>query len=377
MDDSLLLHLSQWGLLASGPPRDVWSRLSAYESSDLVRGLLNERHHRFPSSGKSLEVAAHMAQGRQYFEAAAGAAELTRPLLLYYGVLSLSRAIILCADVQRREATLSEAHGLSCHGWGGELAGGPSKLPDVKIAVTSGTFTELAVATKNIERSLVFSHHRLRSSLVQEGTSQFGAAKDPVRISLREVLSRIPDLTDMFQVTFSTLSACHPAYVELYNDLQASYYVLPTKVGLPSTANLRQAFQLHPQISIDPSDHYHTVGHVRGLYFYINRETSPPEWPGSVLHVKNDGRTIPYLVEPLTGGINLSSLSLLFLVSFAMGMLVRYHPSQWAMLAGQGRGNAMLPLLSAAARLIEHHFPELVLEEVEQTHPGASTYQRT
>lgn len=114
MDDSLLVHLSEYRLLNPLPTRDPWNRLSLYESGDLARSLLRERHHRRPNESRSKEIAAHITQGRLYFEAAEQAATLIRPLLLYYGVLALSRAVVLFSDGSRREAALSEGHGLEC-----------------------------------------------------------------------------------------------------------------------------------------------------------------------------------------------------------------------------------------------------------------------
>lgn len=135
MDDSLLLHLSEHGLVTQGPRSAPWSRLSVYESSELVHRLLRERHQRVPSKSKSVEVATQVAQGRQFFEAAADAAPLAKPLLLYYGVLALSRAIILCAESGRREAQLSKSHGLtfSDENWRNKLTGGSTQLPKTEM----------------------------------------------------------------------------------------------------------------------------------------------------------------------------------------------------------------------------------------------------
>lgn len=84
-----------------GSPRSAgspWERLSLYESRDMVTQLYHRRHGRQTNDAKARAIASHMIQGRQYFESAQGAGELVRPLLLYYGVVALSRALILFLD---------------------------------------------------------------------------------------------------------------------------------------------------------------------------------------------------------------------------------------------------------------------------------------
>jgi hypothetical protein len=106
----------------------------------------------------------------------------------------------------------------------------------------------------------------------------------------------------------------------------------------------------------------------------INENTSPREARELVIHVKNDCRAIPYIVEPLQEDIQLSSLSLLYTVAFSMGMLVRYHPSRWADVSKYGSHDSVFPILSAASDLIQQKYPLLVLQEIEQNHPGSISY---
>jgi hypothetical protein len=90
---------------------DHWSRLSLYESTDLVRELFKQRHGRELGTEKSREIVSAVAQGREYFSAAAESGLLVRPLLQYYGALSLSRALILLLNSTFRESSLPQGHG--------------------------------------------------------------------------------------------------------------------------------------------------------------------------------------------------------------------------------------------------------------------------
>lgn len=375
VDDNLLIHLSQYELLKSLPARDPWTRLSVYESGDLARTLLYERHRRRPTQSKAKEVAAHVTHGRLYFEAAEQASTLIRPLLLYYGVLALSRAVVLFADANRREATLSEGHGLACPGWSSTLDKDLGRLADLELKVTSGTLTELSKATRNVERSLVYGSHRLRWPVEEEGAIRLEEEHPQIRVALKAVLGRLPDLLSLFQVTLDGDGACHPAYVQVHPGIQTDFYLIPTRRGLPDIEHVRRSFRLHPDVDIQIHENYYPLGEVAGLEFHLNVETSPPEMRKYLPPIKNDSRGFPYVVEPLPAEVSLSSLSLLFMVSYALGMLVRYHPSHWSALIGHSKGDAILPLLNAAVALVERRFPELILQELEQTHPGATLFR--
>lgn len=73
----------------------------------------------------------------------------------------------------------------------------------------------------------------------------------------------------------------------------------------------------------------------------------------------------PYLVTSLSNGLKFSSLSLLFMIAYALSMLVRYYPSQWQAIIDREAGDVAYPLLKAATSLIEQRFPPLLLQELE------------
>ena len=76
----------------------MWQSLTLYENTDLVRDLYKRKHGGSMNATKSWEVASHFAHGRQYYQSAAGAGELVRPLILFYGTMALSRGLVLFLD---------------------------------------------------------------------------------------------------------------------------------------------------------------------------------------------------------------------------------------------------------------------------------------
>lgn len=160
----------------------------------------------------------------------------------------------------------------------------------------------------------------MRTSIIQHGTVDLPAGCD--RFQLNDVLSRIPDLADIFQVTINQIGSCYPAYVQLHQGVQTDYYLIATRKGLPSIAHIRKVFGLHRDMAVAFQDYHHNLGQVRGIKFLINQDISHIDVRDLQLPIKNDSRLFPYIVEPLLNGLNLSTLSLLFIASYAMSMLV-------------------------------------------------------
>jgi hypothetical protein len=52
----------------------------------------------------------------------------------------------------------------------------------------------------------------------------------------------------------------------------------------------------------------------------------------------------------------------LFLLSYILGMLVRYCPMQWTGLVRGQFDDAALPTLAVAVELVENAFPQVVLD---------------
>ena len=82
---------------------DHWQRVVPFESFDYVCSWYREEHGVRSNSSKTSQVNSFFAQGREYFRNAAMADLSVKPLLLYYGVLSLSRGVILLKDKGKKK----------------------------------------------------------------------------------------------------------------------------------------------------------------------------------------------------------------------------------------------------------------------------------
>ena len=53
-----------------------------------------------------------------------------------------------------------------------------------------------------------------------------------------------------------------------------------------------------------------------------------------------------------------------FILSYALGMLVRYYPTHWIALINGGQGDRLRQTVNRAQQSVENFFPELVAEYV-------------
>ena len=220
---------------------DSWSDLSLFESRDLVERKYRDRHKLTLSAEKAREIVSAVAQAREFFRSASAAGDLVRPLLLYYGVLTLSRGLILFLKPPLRETSLKQSHGLSVLDWSQQLSKGVQNLPNARIRIEGGTFAELAEATGNIERSRIWvAPYPNRGILCQNGSTVVSSGFE---LSLKDVLGRLPDIAPLFEEVFAELPYCAPAFVfHLSAATQTDLDVFPVNGRLIPEDTLRKEF---------------------------------------------------------------------------------------------------------------------------------------
>jgi hypothetical protein len=295
-------------------------------------------------------------QGREYFRNAAAAAETVRPLLLYYGVTSLSVGIILFLNREARESTIPPQHGLQQQDWREKFTPG-NDLLQLEVTKTSGIFDVLYRATEN---------RLLMQVSAPDGGLSLGNVRPPLGESsedtytLDDVLSRIPELHDLyFQITQK-----RPNFIlgEVMGDTSGATTIRFSSDpvgGITSEAELRSRFQL-------PDDLILGTGFddsFPGPHFWM---TLPPHedggWSRRCPQVEQTdllGLT-GKLITPWPNGGYVSPLLRGFLASFFLGILVRYFPSCWMALIRNEKGDVVVPLLRATMDYVEKEFPQLV-----------------
>lgn len=125
-----------------------WNKLLEFETRDWIDKFIKKKFNREINKENSNEIIANFNQGREFFKSALMADFSVRPLLQYYGVLSLSRWLILAINPWVREANLKPSHWLSVTNWSKILQS--KNFWELEICIENGTFLELIKKTDNI-----------------------------------------------------------------------------------------------------------------------------------------------------------------------------------------------------------------------------------
>ncbi len=273
---------------------DTWLQFSFFESTDLIKQFYKKKHGLAMNSGKAKEIVSSFAQGREYFNSAKNASILVRPLLLYYGVLALSRGLILFLDHSTRENSLKKSHGLEVVNWGNELANGIDKLPTLKVKLhRSGTFFELCQATSNLETSIVYIAPFPNTVVINKPVTP---SFNNTLVSINEIISRIPELYELYETTFNTSSNCFPCIVFILSwNSQTDISVFETSIGSLDENLIRRKFSIPDDIKLVRSNRNNFFGNINN-YSYRLLHSGLIELISKLPLINNDDKNNIYLI---------------------------------------------------------------------------------
>lgn len=332
---------------------EAWQTLFTLESRDGVASWFMRIHQREINARRAKEITSSAKQAREFFRNSSQANDSVRPLLTYYGVASLSRALTLLLRRDAGEQGLTKGHGLETLGWtetlSGDLGQALANLGMLQVRTSAGVFNDLVLATKNY----ICLH--INSSAVDWG---LGYSIPPLgsETSLIDLLSRLPDLRGEFERSQKSFAFARVDQMTYSWD-----------AGLNATVDRRQFEKISASytmagFNVAPS------GHARQSEVTCDKatmESASPQFMHTFIH-KRFG-TIPglHIVDPLPNGSRYSQLALTYMVSYILGMLARYFPTHWISLASGEKGDGLWPAINAAQRYVDQAFPELVVEFIE------------
>lgn len=331
---------------------EVWQQLLSLENRDLAIQWFTTIHSRELNARRAKEINAAAKQAREYFRNASEAAYSVRPLLAFYGVACLSRALLLLMKAGGGEEGLAAAHGLETAAWGGVMSGDVADalraLPSVRIRTTAGLFSDFVSHTKN----KVCIH-------ISSAAADWGICYDVppvgVEVTLGDLFARIPDLKSDY-----TAAGGVPLYAATNTLAYTSEAGFNAKIHAPPFASFRQYYEEKGYVVAVQGDWATVTCNEKTL-----REHNP-FFVHTYIH-KMFG-TIPtlYLAKPFANGAIFSQLGVTYMLSYVLGMLVRYYPTHWVSLSQGDKGDVWWPTLNRAQHLIEQSYPELVIELIHE-----------
>ena len=214
----------------------------------------------------------------------------------------------------------------------------------MKIRTRNGLFSDFVTHTKN-----QISIHT--NSAGVDWRVCYDVPEPGVELTLRELFSRIPDLQSDFR------NIAHSLKYALVHKMEYSH-----DTGFRAKVHKDQFDCLG---SYYESAGYSLVDQADRIVLTADAETfrkNRPLFIHSYLH-KTLG-LIPALdvSEPFEGEARYSQLCITYMVSYVLGMLVRYYPTHWVSLTQGDKGDEWWPTVNHAQQFVEQSFPELVIE---------------
>ena len=220
-------------------------------------------------------------------------------------------------------------------------------LNELKIRRRNGLFSDFVNHTCN----------RMAFHIRSEGVDWrccYGVPELNEKISISDLFSRIPDLRQ--------------DYSEVSNVLR---YATVNELTYDNIKGLRMKVQKESFMQF--SAVYEELGYATssdGNWCVVTCETETlkkdfPLFVHSYINKMFGSIPVLYVAEPFSGGIRYSQLCITYMVSFILGMLVRYYPTHWMALIHGERGDSMWPTINRAQQLVEETYPELVAEMID------------
>jgi hypothetical protein len=198
-------------------------------------------------------------------------------------------------------------------------------------------------------------------------------------VTLRQFLARLPDLMGLFEATLDETAPCFRANMmvvcETADDKtpgQISTFVDLIRHGakLPPVAEITGALGI-------PEDRVavRTEG-VRGdLGLILHHDSLRDLWEFLPPVRTNTGGS-NYLVAPFPNTVVMSTMSLMFGISYILGMLARYFPTVWHQMTSLAKGDAIFPLVQSTVKAIERRYPVEVAERMSRKWPQSAMIEQ-
>lgn len=328
--------------------QEIWQQLLALESQDMVKKWFKYIQHRELNTRRAIEITSAAKQSREYFTNANKSSYSVRPLLAFYGVASLSRALALLLKKDGGEEGFTSGHGIKTNDWSkflsGDLSVALNNLQNLTISTCSGLFDDFMQATNNR-----MSCHICSSSV--DWRFYYAIPKANEVVSLGDLLSLLPDLKkDYSQITKQLLySSVNSLTVSPDKGFECKVVSKDFKPFQSTYANLGYKFlEKDKMTTLATSLQNFNNNKPQFIHSYIQKTFGAiPD-----LHIANI----------LPSNSRYSQLCLTYLSSYFLGMLVRYFPTQWMTLVQGGNGDSLWPTINRLQHYVEEAFPELIIE---------------
>ncbi len=320
---------------------DIWHFLREFESKELVKRFIKKKFDFNLNANKAREITSAFTQGRELFTSCLKADISVRPLLQYYGVVALSRGLILVLNKDARENNIIPSHGLKIKNWNEVNKSG--KIEDIILKSSNGTFSELIKATSNK------TYFRAGCSGINWQV-QYDMPEREIELNLKEISFCFPDLALSVK---SWLDMEIPSRImnKLYNNGNSLEIEIQ---GKNDSELLGKIF---------PSNCYRDLQIIENgdtCIVKFNSEQTPnlsQKWVSAFESIGD-----PCVVPPFKNGVFLNDISTMYASSYIFGTISRYYPSAWNNINKGISNDSILSFSLNLMDLLQNKYPQIILD---------------
>jgi hypothetical protein len=285
------------------PYRKLWDMFVYFENEQTVSQFLRRCYEEQAFEGINRLVYQatpkflfSIKQAREYYKAAEHCDILTKPLLLYYGMMALSKALITTKNPDYPSTTSVLRHGLSTR----KLKRDQYQFADDEVRVQSdGIFNEL---------------HRALNGPPFEKQHRF---------LMKELLSVIPELMPAYERLYGPARVCS---IDMSTDQTHCFWHVP-RAFVSGGGRTREEFVDDLNRHAGDSARFYSPpsGHEEAGILRVGAKGEHELHPLLLFDIS--GRA--HLRHPHEGDLVIPEISLQFMIMFVLGMLCRYETERW------------------------------------------------
>ena len=337
---------------------EIWALLKYCESTENIIEVVKENTGREVKAEQAYEISCCLQQARAYYDAAQNAIDIVKPLFIFYGANSHAKAVILSKAVPKLLTNLTESHGLSTD-WSDSTS-----IDSITIKVHKhGTFADLLNACGR--SYFLLSDEKYLGVLKTTSASELEGHK----FGLKSLASHIPELFDIFRLTYKEGHGVFPAETkcEVRGRAEGRHGHVGFTVRGDTTAIDKAALIALTEARGGRYDRREYVQPSESLWFTLRAPEIRDQFIELPIQLFNLTNGSPYLVMPYDEDKFLPEIAWHYMLAYLLGMLVRYRPELWMSVLNKRVtrcGDRPLGLIDRFIQICSVKFPLLALNEI-------------
>jgi hypothetical protein len=334
-----------FSIRTGNPEKETWRYLQLFSKESYVGKLVKE-------DAPKNQIIACISQAAEIYNVSKSASILTKPILLFYGMQRLAKALIFLRNPN------VNLHDLRTHGLSGSgISDDAEKFLDNNITkAKTGIFSEFAeLAIKNtiLLNKIVYEEKDYHYTEHWVHICNFQNLDDVSSFTIYDLFSLIPELDSLFysfKMQNNMLISCNFSFRQHPNHKIDSLLTLLKKLDVTTLKSKFPVLEKYNLVNEEPS------------HYVMERSMQDDiEMPNRM--VQAETKNI-FLICPTDESNTLSDLRVHYILMFFLCHVARYKAPLWKKIIEGTTHSANIALVEKFIEVSESKFPKLILDEL-------------